>query len=186
MKKCINCGERFETRFSTLEKYCWNSDCKSMEAMERLKAFKKRQNNEWKKRKSEIKNQLKTKKDWLKDLQKEFNSWVRNRDAGKQCISCDKLLRKGMKFDAGHFFPVGGYPNLRFTPANVHGQCVECNQHKHGNLHEYRKKLIERIGSNELERLERQKNDSMKLTLDEIKDLLSIYKRLNKEFKKNE
>ena len=42
MKKCKNCKERFETRFSTLEKYCWNPDCKTIEAMYKLEKLKKR------------------------------------------------------------------------------------------------------------------------------------------------
>ena len=40
MKKCRNCSNRFEPRFNTLEKYCWNPECKTIEAMEKLEALK--------------------------------------------------------------------------------------------------------------------------------------------------
>ena len=92
----------------------------------------------------ELKTALKTHSEWLRDLQKVFNTYIRERDKGKPCISCDRPLAN--KFDAGHFFSVGAYPNIRFNEDNTNGQCVHCNQHKHGNVSEYAIRLPYRIG----------------------------------------
>jgi len=97
----------------------------------RIKTAKK----EWSKEKAVIKEKLKTHSEWLNDFQKIFNTYIRVRDFGKPCISCDRPLKD--KFDAGHYFSVGAYPNIRFNNDNVHGQCVYCNQHLHGNISEY-------------------------------------------------
>ena len=173
MKKCKNCGERFEPRFTTLEKYCWNPDCKTIEALEKLPKAKKAQ---WRATKKRMIEKTKTLSDYKKELQKVFNAWIRKRDAGRTCISCDKLLRTGSKYDAGHYFPRGSFPSLSFEPTNCHSQCVECNQHRHGNLIEYRIGLIKRYGEKYVDELESKRNDFQKFTIQEIKDFIKFYK----------
>jgi hypothetical protein len=64
-----------------------------------------------------------------------FNPWIRRRDKGKKCISCNVILEG--KYDAGHYYPSTHF-SLRFDEANVHGQCVKCNQYLHGNLRNWR------------------------------------------------
>jgi len=135
---------------------------------------------EQEKRKAEtrrMKEDLKTYGDWLKDLQKVFNRYIRLRDKDKGCISCGKPLIG--KYDAGHYRTVGACPELRFEEFNVYGQCVHCNQHKHGNIVEYRIRLVERIGQDKVEWLEG-KHEPLKLSMNEIKELLTKYKRLCK------
>jgi hypothetical protein len=129
----------------------------------------------------EMKAKLKTRQDYLKELQKVFNAYIRERDKMYTCISCMKPLRG--KYDAGHYFSVGSYPNLRFNEANVHGQCVECNQHKHGNLIEYGARIIFRIGIKEYEALHEAKNGRLSLTVDEIQEQIKIYKAKLKQLK---
>ena len=80
MKKCKHCSNEFEPRFSTLEKYCWNPDCKTIEAMNKLDQLKRMETRNWKKRKSELKQANKNSSDYRNDLQKVFNQWVRLRD----------------------------------------------------------------------------------------------------------
>jgi len=125
--------------------------------------------------KKKILEKLETHSDWLKKLQKVFNAYIRHRDKDKRCISCQTPLN-GRKFDAGHCYSVGAYPNLRFNEDNVHGQCVHCNQHKHGNIHEYMSNLPIVIGDEAFERLQAKRNDPLKLTIPEIKDLIELYK----------
>jgi hypothetical protein len=129
----------------------------------------------------EMRQKIKTRQDYLKELQTVFNAYIRERDKMYTCISCAKPLRG--KYDAGHYFSVGSYPNLRFTETNVHGQCVECNQHKHGNLIEYGAKLIFRIGIKEYEALHEAKNGRMSLSVDEIQGQIKIYKAKLKKLK---
>jgi hypothetical protein len=43
---------------------------------------------------------------------------------------------------------------MRFLEDNCHGQCVQCNYYKHGNLIPYRIELEKRIGSERLAMLD--------------------------------
>lgn len=89
---------------------------------------------------------------WMKQAQRAFNAWCRHRDRDLPCISCGAT--KGA-FDAGHYRSVGSCPELRFDEANVNKQCaMNCNHHKGGNVLEYRKGLIAKIGVAAVERLE--------------------------------
>jgi len=90
-----------------------------------------------------------------------FNKWIRQRDQDQygafECISCGKRKRiiyyrsdsgriTGTNYHAGHFYPAGHCEALRFHENNCHGQCVQCNLHKHGNAGLYARNLEKRIG----------------------------------------
>ena len=170
--KC-KCGNEFEPMYRNeilVSKLC--VQCLIDKGREKRK-------KQWRKEKTELKAKLKTKSEWLNDLQKTVNTYIRERDCGKPCISCDKPLRG--KFDAGHYFTVGAYPNIRFDEYNIHGQCVECNQHKHGNITEYAIRLPYRIGQQRYDDLLMRRNDSNKLSVEDIKEKISHYKNLIKE-----
>ena len=122
-----------------------------------------------------MKEKLQTKSDLLRVAQQLFNAFIRNRDKNKGCISCGATLSG--KFDAGHFYSVGSYPNLRFNENNVHGQCVHCNQHKGGNLHEYRIRIVERIGDAALFELGETRNEYHKFTKEEIQSIIDKYRK---------
>jgi hypothetical protein len=116
---------------------------------------------------------------WRRELQQVFNKYIRERDKGKGCISCGTKLQG--KYDAGHYYSVGSYPNLRFNEDNCHGQCVHCNQHQHGNLLEYQIGITKRIGKQRLQQLEEQRKEPLRLPLDEIKIKINQYKIKIKE-----
>lgn len=97
---------------------------------------------------------LKTRADYLKDCQQAFNAWIRERDHGLPCISCGRLHQG--QWHAGHYRTVGAHPELRFEPANCHRQCAPCNNHLSGNIVEYRKGLLARIGAEFVDWLEGQ------------------------------
>ena len=82
--------------------------------------------------------------------QKAFNAFIRQRDKDKGCISCG-----GSVDHAGHYFSQGRYTHLRYDEMNVNGQCVGCNNFKHGNLIMYRMGLIQRYGEDAVNELER-------------------------------
>lgn len=86
----------------------------------------------------------------LKKAQETFNRFVRKRDAGKPCVSCGSMNTA----HASHFYAAGSYTGLRFSESNVHLSCVSCNTFKGGNIHEYRKRLEQRIGKQNLEKLD--------------------------------
>lgn len=100
---------------------------------------------------------LKTRSDWIKDAQKEFNKFIRTRDAGQPCICCGVHLERdaiGGGFDAGHYRSVGSAPHLRFDERNVHAQRKQCNRYGAGRAVDYRIGLIKRIGREAVESLE--------------------------------
>ncbi len=129
------------------------------------------------------KESLLTKKDFMKLLQIAFNAYIRARDQGKPCISCDEIL-KG-KYDAGHLFAAGHYPNLAVDEDNVHGQCTQCNQPKSGNQAEYMARLPDRIGKAAFEALLSRRKDALHLSIPEIKELTLYYKQKLKSLKSN-
>lgn len=129
------------------------------------------------------KERLKTKSAWLNDLREVFNYYIRLRDRGQPCISCGRPLIG--KYDAGHYFTVGAYPNIRFNEDNVHAQCVFCNQHKHGNSAEYALRLPIRIGQERFEKLLEERNKPLNITIPEIKEKIKYYKLLIKQLKQN-
>jgi len=124
---------------------------------------------------------LKNRSDHMKDTQQAFNEWVRHRDAALPCVSCGRH-HEG-KYDAGHYRTVGSNPALRFESLNCHKQCVPCNQHKSGNVVEYRLELVRRIGITNVEWLEGP-HEPQKYTVEELKALTAKYRALTKELKR--
>ena len=116
---------------------------------------------------------LKTRSEWLKEAQVEFNRYIRERDRDLPCISCGRF--HGGSYDAGHYRSVGAAPHLRFNEDNCWRQCVPCNQHKAGNAIEYRIRLVERIGVERVEALERN-NEIRKWTIDDAKRIKAEYR----------
>jgi len=86
----------------------------------------------------------------IKLADKYFHAWIRKRDAGLPCISCGAYNTS----DASHFYSAGHYPALRFNSDNVHLACKRCNLFLSGNLIEYRKNLIKKIGIERVEKLD--------------------------------
>ncbi|WP_024666529.1 recombination protein NinG [Pseudomonas syringae] len=126
---------------------------------------------------------LKSRSDHMKDTQQAFNEWVRHRDAALPCVSCGRDHQG--KYDAGHYRTVGSNPALRFEPLNCHKQCVPCNQHKSGNVVEYRLELVRRIGVVNVEWLEGP-HEPQKYTVEELKALTAKYRAMTRELKKGE
>ena len=171
MKRCKSCREQF-TPFNSLQKYCLKDQC--------VKVFVAEvKEKDWKKRKAKAKAELTTVQDYLKIAQQIFNTFIRKRDSGKHCISCDTKLSG--KFDAGHYFNANNHWAVRFDENNVHGQCVHCNQHKHGNLIEYGIRLEKLIGPDEFAILREDAYKLRKFSIDELKGIIAEYKRKLKE-----
>ena len=110
---------------------------------------------------------------WMKKAQAAFNAYIRARDADKPCISSGRPLTG--KYDAGHYRSVGAHPELRFCELNCHGQSVADNQHRSGNLLEYRINLIKRIGQDAVDWLEGP-HEPKKYTVDDLKAIEKEYK----------
>lgn len=80
-----------------------------------------------------------------------FNLFIRLRDTDDngfgRCISSGQDLKIPSKnAHAGHYYPAGHWPTLRFNENNVHLQGMSDNFFKGSNAIEYRKNLIKKIG----------------------------------------
>lgn len=116
----------------------------------------------------------------VKELQIVFNAWIRKRDEGKPCISCN---RQGVKLQAGHFFSVNGWSGLRFDEVNVNGECERCNCWDEHHLRFYEKNLRARIGIYEFLKLEERaaeyKRNGVKWNKAELIEKIKHYKDEN-------
>lgn len=171
MAKCPFCRQPAELRIN-LKLFC-SIDCAVKWSKTQAEKSKAKKQTEQRKADRETLKRLKTRSEWLRDLQVVFNKFIRLRDGGKPCISCGRDT--GAKMNAGHYLSVGSHPELRFNEMNCHRQCEHCNSFKSGNQAQYRPRLIEKIGLENVEWLEG-KHEPLKLTIDEIKLMLADYR----------
>lgn len=84
----------------------------------------------------------------LKRAEKIFNAYIRRRDEGLKCISCENPGNQ-----AGHYFPVR-YSGVRFNEFNVNLQDPYCNCYAYGNQAMYRIGLVKKYGEKAVRELE--------------------------------
>lgn len=179
-KKCKNCRGSFEPR-NSMQIVC-SPRC-GLEFAE-----KQRNTREAKLAKldraqhRERKEAIKTRADYVKDAQAAFNAWIRERDKGQPCISCGTTAN--VQYCAGHYRTTAAAPELRFHPLNVHLQCNRnCNMGKSGNIVEYRKRLVEKIGADMVEWLEGH-HDPKRYTVEDLKRIAREYRAKVRELKR--
>lgn len=170
-KKCKNCGEMFtpDRPFMKCCKYSCAIDYVRLIQTKEQKATQRKAKKEFNENDRSV---------LLKLAQTVFNKYIRERD-GKTCISCD-FKGEGRQIHCGHYMSQGGNSALRFSETNCHSQCVQCNNYKSGNLANYRLRLIEKIGIDEVVRLETTKNTKL-WTVEELKEVIETYKLKIKE-----
>jgi hypothetical protein len=141
------------------------------------KSFAQRERRDIKVRKEKIKSRAQH----LKDAQTAFNAWIRERDVGLPCVSCGR--HHNGQWHAGHYRTVGGNPELRFEPLNVWRQCAPCNNHKSGDIVNYRIELVKRIGAEAVEWLEGP-HEPKKYTVEQLKAMTAEYRAKTRELKR--
>jgi hypothetical protein len=113
-----------------------------------------------------------------------FHKFIRLRDRGKPCISCDSFDTT----DATHFYSAGKHPELRYHEDNVHAWCIQCNRILSGNLYNYKKRLPGRIGIKKYteiyQRVEMFKQIEFKYDRSELIDIIIKYKSEVKKLEK--
>lgn len=119
------------------------------------------------------KERVKTKGQYMREAQSAFNAWIRARDAAHPCISCGR--HHDGQYHAGHYRTVGSSPELRFEPLNVHKQCAPCNNHKSGDIVNYRMSLVLRIGQDKVDWLEGP-HEPQRYTIDDLKAIKAEYR----------
>lgn len=93
----------------------------------------------------ELKETIKTSKDYRNELQRKINALVRSIDEGCKCISID--CKETESIEAGHFRAVGSGQGsaIRFHLLNLYAECKSCNRYK-GSKYAYYDGLIETFG----------------------------------------
>lgn len=170
------CGERF-TPQREMQTACGVPCAIAMSRHTTAKAAKTEAADDKRRTRARLE-ELKGLPELLAEAQREFNRFIRLRDALRPCICCGHPLgdqRFGGAYDAGHYRSVGSAPHLRFDERNAHAQRKVCNNHKAGNHVAYRAGLIERIGLAAVEALEADQT-LRRYTRDQVREIRGTYR----------
>lgn len=180
-KKCRNtsCRQAFHVETPGQARATWcSTDCALaivQSKREKAKADKERRERA---EHRAAKEKVKTRGEHAQDTQDAFNAWVREADFEQPCISCGRHHQG--QWHAGHYRTVGANPELRFERLNVHKQCAPCNNHKSGDIVNYRINLIARIGADAVAWLEGP-HDPKHYSIDDLKALTKHYRAARRE-----
>jgi hypothetical protein len=146
---------------------------------------KKKEGKDWKERKIEGLEKLKTKSDFEKDLEREVNHIVRLIDKGHECISTG---RSKYIVNAGHYFSVGSNPSIRYNLLNIFSQSVDDNMYRGGNPRQYKIGLEETFGFEVAEEIEglKLKYKELHLSIPELKETIKVARKCVRDLKKAE
>jgi len=189
--KCRNCGDRKPRESGIvipLGFLCGDKCRKEYGIKNAAKLASKQKDSRVKeKRKSDKarKAKLKTAGEYIKEAQASVNKYIRMRDYGKPCISCGNLPQQkiGGTMDAGHYRSRGSASHLRFNLLNIHAQCVKCNRFNSGNAVDYRINLIDKIGIENVNKLETN-NTPRKFSIEYLQRAKSIFNRRARWYEK--
>ena len=183
-KKCRNpeCRKPFSVTTPAEARATWcSTDCAL--AIVAIKREKARVEKERKERREirEAKAKIKRRADYLADAQAAFNAYIRERDHDQPCISCGRHHQG--QWHAGHYRTVGSHPELRFSEPNCHKQCAPCNNHKSGNIVEYRINLVRKLGAESVEWLEGP-HEAKHYSVEELVAITKLYRAKRRELVK--
>ena len=175
-KKCKNpgCGKEFFSN-NTLQKVCSPQCAADLAKVAKEKARRKRDRAKLQ--------ELKSLSQLLKEAQTEFNAFIRYRDRDDPCISCGRYHNG--QYHAGHYRTVGANPELRFSELNCHKQCSACNNHKSGDISNYRPSLLAKIGEKDLAWVEGP-HQSQNWTREDAVEIKKYYRDKLRELKKRD
>lgn len=180
-RKCRACGNPF-TQYQSFVAWC-SPECGAEIASKKIARIKREDAVKVRRADKAKREKLKTRSDYIKEAQIEFNKYVRLRDSGQGCISCGSACGEGAiggGGDAGHFRSRGSAPHLRFDERNCHLQCKRCNRYLSGNVADYRIGLIRKIGLDAVMALE-EDQEPRRHTVDELKAIKKHYADLAKK-----
>lgn len=112
----------------------------------------------------------------ISKLDREFSKYIRkvhSKDGVCKCITCE-FTSDWTEFDCGHFMS-RRHMSTRWDPDNAYPQCRKCNSFLGGNIKVYREVLGEQA-----ELIEREANKTVSWDLDELQQMLELYRKMNK------
>lgn len=154
-KTCAICEEPFTPTYNTTQRTCAPA-CAIVYARNKKREKQRKEATKAVKtlKQQDIRHQHKLTQAAFNRLRilQEFK-WYRDHDQEPRCISCGKT---NMDWCAGHYKTVGARSDLRYNPKNVYLQCnFACNCSLSGNLTRYRVGLLNRVGEEAFDELER-------------------------------
>lgn len=176
-KKCVICEVSFMPNKTTV-RVC-SLDCAIVFAKNKVE---KQEHKEWNKRKKDIKAKLETEGSLKQLLQRHINILVRQIDKNCCCVSSGRSYGQ---MQSGHFWTTQSQPSIRFHLFNIWIQSAHDNNHKSGNITEYRKAIIKYFGQHIMDYIDDLPRlfPVLKLTKEEIKEKTEIVKECIKEAK---
>jgi hypothetical protein len=174
-KRCKECKEFFEP-MRPLQYLCQPSCAIAYTR----KLAEKKEAKDWKERKIEGLEKLKTIGQYEQEARIYFQAWIRLRDKDLPCISCGRIADR---YDGGHWLKAELYSGLIFHEDNCNKQCSRpCNKDLHGNEANYRIGLVKKIGEERVKWLEENK-DRLRTYSYEKEELIEIKKKYIKKIK---
>ena len=125
--------------------------------------------------------------DKINQLDSIFSQFIRLRDSKAygfeyfQCISCGAVLPFDHA-DCGHYIKRSNMAT-RFDEDNCHSQCITCNRFRQGNVENFRRNLVKKIGEDKVEELERKGRGIAKFSSGDIEEMIKVYKEKVKKMK---
>lgn len=185
-KNCAICKDKF-TPTRAMQPVCHDFECAIKYADKVLAKSKAKLAQAERKADKEKRERLKTRSDYIKEAQIEFNKYIRLRDRLQPCICCARPLGDGAgpggAYDCGHYRSVGSAPHLRFDPRNAHAQRKQCNRYGAGRAVDYRLGLIERIGAQAVGELEADQAPKH-YSIDDLKAIKAKYRAAARQLQK--
>lgn len=124
----------------------------------------------------------------IERLDRVFSEYIRIRDSFKtqsgfyfKCISCG-AIKPYSEADCGHYVN-RGHMGTRYNEENCNAQCRFCNRFDEGNIYNYRRGLVDKIGENRVLILESMKHDACKLSEFEMEAMITHYRERLKRLK---
>lgn len=192
MPRCRICKALY-TRTRAMQPTCGRFECQVEYAEQAAEKHKSRRDKQSKREEREDRAKVRARLDALKtvpqliaEADSAFCAYIRERDkqAGYPCISSGRPLDwSGNAVDAGHYRSRGAASHLRYDEANCHAQSKHDNRYLAGNIVAYRAGLIDRIGLDEVERIEND-NSTHKWTREELLEIIEEYKDKLRQIKK--
>jgi len=187
-RKCGGCGEYFrpapnQTFPGTVAWCCPEHGL--IVAQKRVPAVKRKQERQERAQTKEARERIKTVAKWRAEAQKACNDYIRERDRGKLCCSCDKPDDGSHQRHASHYRSVKACSSLRYDERNIYASCAQCKAHMSGNLLEYRIRLVRRYGQERVDWLESQ-NGVTRYTIEDLRRIKQEYKDKLKELRQSE
>ena len=175
-KTCRQCKTKFTPRTS-LQVVCPDFACAITQGRKTAAKARERAAKAERKIQRERKKAIKPRSKWLSELQAVVNKYVRLRDAGLGCVSCDKPPNWHGQWHASHYYSRGHSSALRFNLWNIHKSCSVCNSHLSGNIGEYTPRLVKKIGQERYDWLLSHKSDIAEYDIDWLERAIKVTKR---------